>query len=119
MTQMHSRGPDESQFMFLALDLLHQDGADLRSETLSQRKRALDRLCRGAPVPYFHQVEVFAGGEVQFDYCKHLGFGGVVSKRRQSGYASGSSRWWVKVKCPELKRANSKRWRLLEKPEPT
>jgi hypothetical protein len=37
--------------MFLAFDLLHQDGADLRSETLSQRKRALDRLCRGARVP--------------------------------------------------------------------
>jgi bifunctional non-homologous end joining protein LigD len=49
MTQMRSRWPDENRLMFLAFDLLHQDSADLRSETLTQRKRALDRLCRGAP----------------------------------------------------------------------
>jgi hypothetical protein len=36
-----------------------------------------------------------------------------------SGYASGSSRWWVKVKCPDWKRANGERWRLFEKPEAT
>jgi len=80
MWQMRSRWPDESRLMFLAFDLLHQDGADLRSETLSQRKRALDRLCRGARVPYLHQVEVFADGEVLFDYCNRFGFEGVVSK---------------------------------------
>jgi ATP-dependent DNA ligase len=62
-------------------------------------------------VPYLHQVEVFKDGEVLFDYCNRFGFEGVVSKRRQSGYASGSSRWWVNVKCPQWKRANSERWR--------
>jgi bifunctional non-homologous end joining protein LigD len=96
---MRSRSPDESRLMFLAFDLLHQDGADLRSET-SLRKRVLDRLCRGARVPCLHQVEVFADDEILFDYCNHFRFEGVVSKRRQSGYASGSSRWWVKVKVP-------------------
>ena len=89
----------------MAFDLLHQDGADLRRETLSQRKRALDRLYRGSRVPFFHQVEVFKDGEVLFDYCNRFGFEGVVSKRRQSGYASGASRWWIKVKCPHWKRA--------------
>ena len=39
-----------------------------------------------------------------------------MSKRRQSGYASGASRWWVKVKCPHWKLANSERWRVFEKP---
>jgi bifunctional non-homologous end joining protein LigD len=102
MSQMRSRWPDESRLMFLAFDRLHQDSADLRSETLTQRKRALDRLCRGARVPYLHQVEVFADGEVLFDYCNRFGFEGVVSKRRASGYASGSSRWWVKVKLLKL-----------------
>jgi bifunctional non-homologous end joining protein LigD len=119
MWQMRARWPDESRLMFLAFDLLHQDGVDLRSETLTQRKRALDRLCRGARVPYLHQVEVFADGEVLFDYCNRFGLEGVVSKRRASGYASGSSRWWVKVKCPDWKRANGERWRLFEKPEAT
>jgi hypothetical protein len=41
-------------------------------------------------VPYLHQVEVFADGEVLFDYCNRFGFEGVVSKRRAPGYASGS-----------------------------
>jgi hypothetical protein len=40
-----------------------------------------------------------------------------VSKRRASGYASGSSRWWVKVKCPDWKRGNGERWRVFEKPD--
>jgi ATP-dependent DNA ligase len=41
MSEMRRRWPDESRLIFLAFDLLHQDGADLRSKTLSQRKRAL------------------------------------------------------------------------------
>ena len=81
-----------------------------------QVRAAQDQFCRGARVPYLHQVEVFADAEVLFDYCNRFGFEGVVSKRRQSGYASGSSRWWVKVKYPEWKRANSERWRVFEKP---
>ena len=116
MWQMRTRWPDESRLMFLAFDLLHQDGVDLRSLTLTQRKRDLDRLCRGARVPYLRQVEVFADGEVLFDYCNRFGFEGVVSKRWASGYGSGPSRHWVKVKCPDWKRANDERWREFEKP---
>ena len=85
---------------------------DQRGETLSQRKRALDRLYRGSRMPFFHHVEVFKDVEVLFDYCNRFGFEGVVSKRRQSGYASGASRWRVKVKCPHWKR-------VLEKPGAT
>jgi ATP-dependent DNA ligase len=72
-----------------------------------------------ARVPYLHQVEVFADGEVLFDYCNRFGFEGVVSKRRASGYASGLSRWWVKVRCSNWKRANGERWRVFEKPGAT
>jgi len=90
MWQMRARWPDESRLMFLAFDLLHLDGWDLRSQTLTQRKKDLNRLCRGARVHYLHQVEVFADGEVLFDYSNRFGFEGVVSKRRASGYASGS-----------------------------
>ena len=72
----------------------------------------LDRLYHGSPVPFFHHLEVFKDGEVLFDYCNRFGFEGVVSKRRQSGYASGASRWRVKVKCPHWKR-------VLEKPGAT
>ena len=39
MHQMRTRWPDESQLVFLAVDLLHQDGVDLRSLSLTERKQ--------------------------------------------------------------------------------
>ena len=41
MAQMRTSRPDESQLLFLAFDLLHQDGVDLRGLPLSERKRDL------------------------------------------------------------------------------
>jgi ATP dependent DNA ligase domain len=64
MAQMRTSSPDESQLMFLAFDLLHQDGVDLRSLTLIQRKKYLDRLCRSARIPFLRLVETFPDGEV-------------------------------------------------------
>ena len=116
MAQMRTSEPDESQLMFLAFDLLHQDGVDLRGLPLSERKRDLDRLCRKARVPFLKQVETFPDGAALFDHCKRFGFEGIVSKRRSSRYSSGPSRNWVKVKCPGWKRINAERWRLLEGP---
>ena len=95
--------------MFLAFDLLHRDGVDLRSPPLSQRKRDLHRLHRHSPTPFLTRVETFPDGEVLFDHCAKVGFEGIVSKCRQSGYASGPRRHWVKVKCPDRKRIDSER----------
>ena len=44
MHQMRTRWPDESQLVLLAFDLLHQDGVDLRSLSLTERKRDLDPI---------------------------------------------------------------------------
>jgi bifunctional non-homologous end joining protein LigD len=49
MAQMRTSSPDESQLMFLAFDLLHQDGVDLRGLPLFERLRDLGRLDRVAP----------------------------------------------------------------------
>ena len=68
--------------MFLAFDPLHQDGVDLRRLSLNQRKRDLDRLCRSARVPYLHQVDVCAGGELLLSLSKPLA---RVTKRPESG----------------------------------
>jgi bifunctional non-homologous end joining protein LigD len=116
MAQMRTSSPDESQLLFLAFDLLHQDGVDLRGIALTERRRDLERLRRKARVPYFSLVETFPDGAVLFDYCNRFGFEGVVSKRRSSRYSSGPSRSWVKVKCPRWKRINAKRWRIFEGP---
>ena len=106
MAQMRTSSPDESQLMFLAFDLLHQDGVDLRGLPLTERKRDLHRLCRKSRVPFMREVQTFPNGPLLFDHCSKFGFEGVVSKRRASRYSSGPSRNWVKTKCPGWKRIN-------------
>jgi hypothetical protein len=116
MAQMRASSPNESQLKFLAFDLLHQDGVDLRGLPLSERKLDLDRLCRQSKVPHLTRVETFPDGNVLFDYCNKFGFEGIVSKRRDSRYSSGPNRDWVKVKCPNWKRVNAERHKLFEDP---
>ena len=111
MREMRTRRPDETQLKFLAFDLLYQDGVDLRGLPLGQRKRDLNRLCRKSKVPFLRLVETFPDGDVLLDWCNNFGFEGVVSKRLSSRYASGPSRNWVKVKCPDWKRDNAERFR--------
>jgi ATP-dependent DNA ligase len=72
MAQMRMRHPDESQLMFLAFDLLHQDGVDLRPLRLSERKRDLRRLCRKSPVPFMREVQTFPNGTLLFDHSTSL-----------------------------------------------
>jgi ATP-dependent DNA ligase len=55
---MRTKHPDESQLMFLAFDLLHQDGVDLRGLPLTERTRDLRRLCAKAQVPFMSQVHL-------------------------------------------------------------
>ena len=100
MHQMRTSHPDESQLMFMAFDLLHQDGVDLRALPLSDRKRDLHRLCRKSPVPFMREVQTFPNGTLLFEHCNKFSFEGVVSKRLASRYSSGPSRNWLKTKCP-------------------
>ena len=116
MAQMRTSSPDESQPKFMAFDLLHQDGVDLRVLPLTERKRDLHRLCRKSRVPFMREVQTFPNGKLLFDHCGKFGFEGVVSKRRASGYSGGPSRNWVKSKCAGWKRINSERYRLFEGP---
>ena len=116
MAQMRTSHPDESQLMFMAFDLLHQDGVDLRQLPLCERKRDLERLCRKSRMPFLSQIETFPDGEILFDHCNRFGFEGIVSKRRSSRYSSGPSRNWVKIKCPNWKRDNAERHKLFEGP---
>ena len=87
-----------------------------RSQPLTERKRDLNRICRQSHTPILGQVETFPDGEALFGHCNEFGFEGVVSKRRASGYSSGPSRHWVKVKCPDWKRINVQRHKLFEGP---
>jgi hypothetical protein len=58
---MRTRWPGESDLVFMAFDLLHQDGVDLRPLRFAERKRDLGRLCRTGRVPFMRQVQTFPG----------------------------------------------------------
>jgi ATP-dependent DNA ligase len=68
MAQMRTGHPDESHLMFMAFDLLHQDGVDLRGLALSEPKRDLCRLCTKSRVPFMRQVQTFPNGPL-FEHC--------------------------------------------------
>jgi ATP-dependent DNA ligase len=48
--------------------------------------------------------------------CVRLDLEGIVAKRRDSPYRSGTRSGWIKVKTPEWKAANHWRATLFEKP---
>ena len=62
MREMRTNHPDESVLMFVAFDILFQDGVDLRGLPLSERKRDLARLCCKAKVPCMYLVDSFPDG---------------------------------------------------------
>jgi ATP-dependent DNA ligase len=74
---MRTRWPDESQLVFLGVDLLRQIAGAVRRE-----------------------VQTFPDGPVLFEHCNRFGFEGVLSKQVSSRHVSGPSRNWIKTKCP-------------------
>lgn len=92
---------DPQAIVFMAFDLLHLNGHDIRSEPLTARKSALHGLigyhdpnCRLQYVEH-----MIGGGEAVFQAADQLGLEGIVSKRVHSRYASGRSQSWRTVKC--------------------
>ncbi len=97
------KGEKRKPVDFVAFDLLYLNGADLRGAGLLDRKAALRRLLEAAPaavrqaVRYSDHVEG-EGRRFYEEACK-VGLEGVVSKRRDSAYAGGRAREWLKTKC--------------------
>jgi bifunctional non-homologous end joining protein LigD len=88
-----------AELSFVAFDLLHLDGYDLRKAPLLARKRALEALLAGAPKVVRYSAHVAGDGE---DFwrraCAH-GVEGIVSKRADRPYAAGRGGDWLKIKC--------------------
>jgi hypothetical protein len=96
--------------MFMAFDLLHQDGVDLRALPLSERKRDLRQLCRKSRVPFMRQGK---------PHCYSITAASLVSRASCPSALTPferPSRNWVKMKCPGWTRINSARYRLFEGP---
>lgn len=100
---MHSRMTwNAEQLAFVAFDVMHLDGEDLRSRPAIERKAILWQLVKPAKgiIQYSDLVE--GDGAAFFDAVERMGLEGMVSKRRNSAYHSGASDTWVKTKCWEI-----------------
>lgn len=96
-----SHGRDE-RIRFLAFDLLHVDGRDLRPEPLASRKKALRGLLERAGAGPVRYAEDLAGDGAAFlaATCS-LSLEGAVSKRADAPYRPGRTSEWRKTKCRE------------------
>lgn len=87
--------------VFMAFDLLNADGRSLRELPLSTR---LERLAEwidddvAGPVRRSRTWPAAAGRDLLRQACA-MGLEGVISKRADMPYASGSRRDWAKTKC--------------------
>ncbi|MEO6326546.1 MAG: DNA ligase D [Thermoanaerobaculia bacterium] len=88
------------ELVYIAFDLLHLDGFDLRRLPLELRKRSLEELVAEAnPARLRYSEHVEGSGTSFFREACRLGLEGMVSKRRDGPYEAGRGRGWVKVKC--------------------
>lgn len=84
---------------FVAFDILHKDGADLRALPAIERKSILWDLVKPANGIIQYSQHVEGEGAAFFAAVDKMGLEGMVSKRRGSPYRSGESDSWVKTKC--------------------
>jgi bifunctional non-homologous end joining protein LigD len=107
------RHHDESVFLY-AFDLIELDGDDLRHVPLTVRKTMLAHvLARAAPGLRLNEHLDEEDGPLVFEHACKLGLEGIVSKRRDSPYASGRSPHWIKSKnpnTPAVKRETHEDW---------
>jgi bifunctional non-homologous end joining protein LigD len=91
--------PGAAPIVYLAFDLLHLDGWDLRELRLDERKEVLRRLLESAPAALRFSDHVRGQGPEFFERAREAGLEGVVSKRASAPYREGRGGDWRKAKC--------------------
>jgi bifunctional non-homologous end joining protein LigD len=85
---------------FVAFDILHLDGHNLRGLPLTRRLEMLAKLVPAESGP-IRRSTIWSGdeGEDLFQQSCKLGMEGIISKRSHGTYQPGSRRDWTKSKC--------------------
>jgi bifunctional non-homologous end joining protein LigD len=86
-----------TKIVMVAFDLLYLNGYDLRKLPLIERKTHLKKLIAKTAIQFSESFEV--DGREMYHHACSIGLEGVVSKVRDSRYASGRSNDWVKKTC--------------------
>ncbi|MCP3401924.1 MULTISPECIES: DUF418 domain-containing protein [unclassified Bradyrhizobium] len=88
-----------NKIVFVAFDLLYLNGMDLRKIPLLERKSAPKNIVAGSDVQFSESFEI--DGRAMFTHACKIGLEGVVSKVRDSIYASARGNNWVKKTCAQ------------------
>jgi bifunctional non-homologous end joining protein LigD len=110
---LHFRTSDQVLCIW-AFDLLAL-GRDLRELPLEQRKARLARIVREARAPWLRYSESFEDSGKLLAAADAMQLEGIVSKRREGKYRSGTRSGWIKVKAAAWREANRDRGRLFER----
>ena len=91
----------ETALNYVAFDLLHLNGHNLRGLTFLERKATLAELLRNlGEDPVIRLSEhLEERGTLVFEEACRLGAEGIVSKLASAKYTSGRTATWLKVKC--------------------
>ncbi|MES2440688.1 MAG: DNA ligase D [Verrucomicrobiota bacterium] len=89
----------KAEITFMAFDLLHFDGLNLRELPLSERIRRLAELVSEEPGPVRRsKVWPSAMGKELFKQAASAGLEGIISKNAKGRYVEGSRKDWAKSK---------------------
>ena len=108
------RSNKQAMQTFWGFDLLLSGEEDLRSRTLFERKARLAEAIGAQLNPHLRYVEHFEDGEALLEAGARLGLGGIVSKKRDAPYRSGSSHAWVTIKTSAWRHASRSAGHRLE-----
>jgi bifunctional non-homologous end joining protein LigD len=96
-SELKQSGSD--RLTFYAFDLLYLDGWDLRRAALVDRKEVLRLLIADVLHPIVYSDHMGGDGPTIVREACRMELEGIVSKRRDSPYASGRSGYWIKKPC--------------------
>ncbi|RVC78599.1 ATP-dependent DNA ligase [Mesorhizobium sp. M4A.F.Ca.ET.022.05.2.1] len=88
----------QQDLYFVAFDLLHLNGHDLRDIPLEDRREILAEMIPSGGRIQFSQA-LPGDAKSIFHLIEQAGLEGMVSKRKDSKYRSGNSTAWLKAKC--------------------
>ncbi len=93
----------KDRLRYFVFDLMHCNGYDLTRASLLDRKELLQAIVAGlapdTPVRISEHLDV--DGPVMLAHSCRMGLEGIVSKRKDLGYRSGRSDYWLKAKCQQ------------------
>jgi ATP-dependent DNA ligase len=79
-------------------DLLELNGRDLREQPLVQRRAQLEALLKRGKCNVIRFSEAFPNANDLLAECTRRDLEGIVCKRKDSSYRSGTRSGWIKVK---------------------